>query len=227
MGAPRAFTDEVEVEIAQEYKSGVGTTTLSRKHEVAPGTIRKALRRQGVQMRTAPQDRPHKGGRPKAFTEECEAEIAREYESGVGAPTLARKYGVSHKTIYLTLSRLGVDSRKSRPFNPEGFIVGGYRWLPVQESDRVGWPMTHPRGEKHYPYVMEHRLVVARDIDRPLYAHENVHHINGDRLDNRLENLELWSSSQPSGQRVSDKIAWAIEFLNEQGFAVKPMESAR
>ena len=48
----------------------------------------------------------------------------------------------------------------------------------------------------------------------PLIPHENV---NGDRLDNRIENLELWTTSQPSGQRVEDKIAWAKEFLAEYG----------
>jgi hypothetical protein len=31
----------------------------------------------------------------------------------------------------------------------------------------------------------------------------------------RIENLELWSKSQPSGQRVEDKILWAIEILED------------
>ncbi len=35
----------------------------------------------------------------------------------------------------------------------------------------------------------------------------------GMKSDNRPENLELWSKSQPSGQRVSDKVTWAIELL--------------
>jgi hypothetical protein len=60
----------------------------------------------------------------------------------------------------------------------------------------------------------EHRKVVEDFIGRPLLKTENVHHRNGDRLDNRIDNLELWSKSQPSGQRVSDKIEWARKILS-------------
>lgn len=59
----------------------------------------------------------------------------------------------------------------------------------------------------------EHRVVMESILGRALTSSENVHHINGVRDDNRPENLELWSTSQPYGQRVSDKVAWAREIL--------------
>lgn len=87
----------------------------------------------------------------------------------------------------------------------QGYVHHGYWMVPVLTELR------HLTGGE--TTCAEHRLVMAMSLGRALYPDELVHHLNGDRLDNRPQNLELWSTYQPRGQRVEDKVIYAIEML--------------
>ena len=103
---------------------------------------------------------------------------------------IGRMYGCAQISILRLLKRHGIPRRSTGPLpgheHPEwkggvrmckGYI---YRYCP-----------DHPHATKHGKAVAEHRLVMEKHLGRYLLPSEVVHHINGDPLDNRIDNLEL------------------------------------
>ena len=76
----------------------------------------------------------------------------------------------------------------------------GYVWVIANPNDPIAMQMRNA-GTKNY--VQEHRLVVAYSLNRPLSPLESVHHINGVRDDNRLENLQLRQGVHGNGVAMS------------------------
>ncbi len=85
----------------------------------------------------------------------------------------------------------------------------------------------HPNCTSKTGRIAQHTYMMSQHIGRSLRKHESVHHKNGIRHDNRLENLELWHKGQPAGQRLDEKIEWAKAFLEEYGFEVKKLSRKR
>lgn len=74
----------------------------------------------------------------------------------------------------------------------------------------------HPYADKS-GRVFEHRLKFEEKLGRYLLPFESIHHKNGIRSDNRIENLELWAKFQPTGARVKDLVQWARDILKLYG----------
>ena len=116
-----------------------------------------------------------------------------------------KRYGVGHKWHY---------NRKQRLCSKA--CANLFQTHPDWGTDQHGYKTRfRSDGNGRRVWVTQHRKVMEEHLGRPLRPEETVHHVNGDRSDNRIENLEIWSSRHGKGQRVVDKIEFCQSFLQD------------
>lgn len=166
----------------------------------------------------------------RVFTDEDLAAARTAYEQGVPLGTIAKEFECSRQTVMRRLRMAGVEIiRTTNRGHPRNFTAGdktpsGTRcvsWRLKQDYVLVRVTNDHPLFlHTNGGWIEEHRLRMMEKLGRPLTEGENVHHKNGVRDDNRLRNLDLWSTSQPPGASVDHKIRWAINFLSSHGYTI-------
>lgn len=102
---------------------------------------------------------------------------------------------VTAKLIYKVCKKHQIQCQRTGPRSGEGHpewkggrLINKDGYVEIYSPD-------HPHGRKHTPYVLEHRLVMENHLGRYLTKEEVVHHVNGVKDDNRIENLELFATN--------------------------------
>lgn len=182
LAAVRSFSPELDESILERYNSGELSADLAREFGVTIYAIKSSLKRSGGAARPDPA--------PLATAADVEL-IEGLYNSGMSQLKISIKVGRSQSFISRVLRSVGI-TKKNKSGESHSFWNGG-KWLTgdgyvriLISADDALAAMRDQSG-----YVLEHRLVMARKLGRPLLRRETVHHINGDHSDNSESNLQL------------------------------------
>lgn len=183
----RKTTPEQDQEMARLYTEGWTADQLAERYSVNAGTIKFRLKRNNITLR-------RRGGPFRKFSEEEIARAKTLYAEGYSQSRIGELLGISQTAISKLFERHGVKTdiriaKGERHGNWQGgrslVKATGYVVARIYPDNPL-YSMANTSG-----YVMEHRLVMAEALGRPLMEWETVHHINGDKTDNRLKNLQL------------------------------------
>lgn len=193
-GSKPKLTEQQQAEVIARYRRGESLKALGADFGVNGATIRNVLIRHDVA-------RKRRGGPRREFTAGEVTAVKARYLAGASQEVVARELGIPQSRVSRILRSAGVWSSMSGERHPRwkgGRLPTneGYVLVRVNRSDSLENAMALQHG-----YVLEHRLVLARALGRPLDAHETVHHVNGDKADNRIENLQLRSGKHGTGVR--------------------------
>ncbi len=129
------------------------------------------------------------GTKPIKYKELTKLNLEQLYIVGqLSSYQIAERIGCSPRLVRHKLQEYQIQTRPFGNQPKNSYQLRDYIWVKLDPSSPF-YSMCGRGGA-----VLEHRLVVAKNIGRPLKSEEIVHHKNGVKNDNRIENLEVIST---------------------------------
>lgn len=187
----RRTTPEQDAEIVRRYVAGESADALAVEFGFKMHvSITQRVRAAGEAVRPP-------GNAEKDYPPEIASEIIRLREAGWSQERIAMELRTSQPRVSKFLCRNGYRTwpagRHPQDTGRPVALSNGYLGVRLLPDD----PLSFMAGRNGY--VAEHRYVMAKALGRPLAKSETVHHINGDRHDNRIENLQLRQGAHGKG----------------------------
>ena len=184
-------TDKQARSAAERFHAGERMPDLAAEYDCNVKTLRKAMRRIGYDSSERPTP-------PKKMTPERTARLIELYDAGVTHESIKEQLGLSRYTIHYALKRLGRPRRYKRWVNGDG-----YHYLTIPVGHPLHGAFAAMQGKENNIHTSVHRFVMAEHLGRALMPWETVHHVDGDRSNNRIENLQLRQGRHGKGSTFS------------------------
>lgn len=184
----RKFSDNTEAEIVSRYIGGERTGLLAEEFKCDKKTILEMAKRHGHAEYASMQ----KGGVRGVNTKELNPKIIELHSQGLSQQAIGKGVGVSQNVISRVLRQNGLNANNpckdqrgdknnswkgGKTIRTDGYVLVSNNSFPT---------MVNKMG-----YVLEHRLNMAKYLNRPLEVWETVHHIDGNVENNDVSNLQL------------------------------------